>query len=113
MKKMRYQVPLWLLPFCFVLVFSFACESKEKYAGLYKAEAEQMHKQAEIIFELKASGEGIWKVGGEEFSFSWYIKGAELRLNTKEGGVIVGKIEKDRIQITLPNMKQLSFKKMG
>ena len=37
-----------------------------------------------------------------EIPVVWYVKHGELRINTKEGGVIVGKIEKHTIQMTLP-----------
>jgi len=57
------------------------------------------------------NGYGIWRVGDEEVPFSWHIKGDELRVNTKGGGVIVGAIENDAIRITLPGSKTLSFKK--
>ncbi len=61
--------------------------------------------------ELKANGDGIWRVGDEEVPFSWYIKGGELRVNTRTGGVIVGTIENNAIHITLPGSKTLSFKR--
>jgi hypothetical protein len=112
MIKFSFQNRIWLLPLCLVVVLMFSCESKDKYAGVYKAEAKDTPKQAEITVELKANGDGIWRVGGEEVAFSWDIKRGELRVNTKGGGVIVGKIEKDTIQMTLPNMKTLTFKKM-
>ena len=51
-------------------------------------------------------------MGTEEVTFAWYIKRGELRVNTKGGGVIVGKIDKDTIQITLPGSKIMSFKKV-
>jgi hypothetical protein len=106
------QNRVWLLPLCLLLVLMLSCESKDKYAGVYKAEAKDTPKQAQITVELKANGDGLWRMGDEEVSFSWDIKGGELRVNTKGGGVIVGKIEKDTIQMTLPNMKTLTFKKM-
>jgi hypothetical protein len=76
---------------------------------VYKAQ--DPAKQAEIVVELKANGDGLWRVGTEEVTFAWYIKRGELRVNTKGGGVIVGKIDKDTIQITLPGSKIMSFKK--
>jgi hypothetical protein len=112
MIKFSFQNRIWLLSLCLLLVLMFSCESKDKYAGVYKAEAKDTSKQAEIAVELKANGDGLWRVGNEEVSFSWDIKGGELRVNTKGGGVIVGKIEKDTIQMTLPNMKTLTFKKI-
>jgi hypothetical protein len=46
-----------------------------------------------------------------EVPFAWYIKRGDLRVNTKAGGVIVGKIDKDTIHMTLPGSKALTFRK--
>ena len=92
---------------CVLLMFLLSCESKDKYAGAYKAEG-----RGEIILELQGSGAGLWRVGSDEVPFVWYIKRGELRVNTKGGGVIVGKIEKDTIQMTLPGSKAMTFKKI-
>ncbi|UCE33106.1 MAG: hypothetical protein JSV40_07625 [Deltaproteobacteria bacterium] len=48
----------------------------------------------------------------EENSFSWYVKGSEIRMNTKAGGIIVAKIQNDTLEITLPAGKKMSFKKV-
>ena len=101
-----------LLPLCLLLILIISCGSKDQLIGAYKAEGMDSPKQAETVLELKADGEGIWRVGDEEVPFSWYIKGGELRVNTKGGGVIVGSIENDAIHITLPGPKTLSFKKI-
>jgi len=60
----------------------------------------------------------VWKVSSDgakgapvEVPFTWYIKGGSLRINTKEGGVIVGKIENDTILVTLPGPRALTFRK--
>ena len=89
---------------CLVLIVVFGCESKDQYAGVYKAR--DPVKQTEVVLELKANGDGLWRVGTDEVTFTWYIKRGELRVNTKGGGVIVGKIDKDTIQITLPGKKR-------
>ena len=96
---------------CVLLMLLLSCESRDKYAGVYKAEEKELAKQREIILELKGNGDGVWRVGSGEDSFVWYIKRGELRVNTKGGGVIVGKIEKDTIQMTLPGFKAMTFKK--
>jgi hypothetical protein len=111
-RKSRYQGHGWLLGLCLVMILVLGCESKDKYAGVYKAQGQDPAKQAEIVVELKANGDGLWRVGSEEVTFAWYIKRGELRVNTKGGGVIVGKIDKDTIQITLPGSKIMSFKKV-
>ena len=108
-RESRYKGHRGLLGLCLVMILVFGCESKDKYAGVYKAQ--DPAKQAEIVVELKANGDGLWRVGTEEVTFAWYIKRRELRVNTKGGGVIVGKIDKDTIQITLPGSKIMSFKK--
>jgi len=111
-RKSRNQGQGWLLGLCLVVILLFGCESKDRYVGVYKAQAQDSPKQAEIVVELKANGDGLWRVGSEEVTFTWYIKRGELRVNTKGGGVIVGKIDKDTIQITLPGSKTMSFKKV-
>ncbi|MGD2127342.1 MAG: hypothetical protein PVG99_14775 [Desulfobacteraceae bacterium] len=101
------------LPFiCVLLTLHISCTSKEKYAGTYKAEGAETAGQAETYIELKENGEGAWRTGDEEVSFTWYLKGGELRLNTKEGGVIVGQIQDGTFQITLPGAMRMSFKKV-
>jgi len=100
----------WLLGVslgCLFLALCPACESKDKYAGTYAAQG----KTGEVRMELKASGEGIWIAGNQEVSFSWHIKAGDLRINTKEGGVIVGKIEGSAIKVNLPGQKELLFKR--
>jgi len=91
---------------CLLLALCLACESKDKYAGTYAAQG----KTGEVRMELKASGDGIWIAGNQEISFSWHIKAGDLRINTKEGGVIVGKIEGSAFKISLPGQKELLFK---
>jgi len=102
----------WSAGLC-VLLLLLSCESKDRYAGVYKAEGDAV--KQEIILELKANGEGVWRTGSKEV-FSqipvvWYVKHGELRVNTKEGGVIVGKMEKDTIRMTLPAVVPLTFRK--
>jgi hypothetical protein len=92
---------------CVLLMLLASCESRDKYAGTYKEEG-----RGEIVLELHGTGEGLWKVGSDEVSFAWYIKGGELRVNTRGGGVIVGKMEKGTIRMTLPGSKEMTFKKI-
>ncbi|MEE9435404.1 MAG: hypothetical protein V3V37_01860 [Candidatus Adiutricales bacterium] len=48
----------------------------------------------------------------DEDSFTWYVKGDdELRLNTRLGGVIVGKIQDGTIVIMLAGRDKITFKK--
>ncbi len=96
------------------VAFLASCESRDKYVGVYQSEA----KQGVVILELRANGDGVWKTNSDqekgtfvEVPFAWYIKRGDLRINTKAGGVIVGKIEKDTIQMTLPGPRTVTFRK--
>jgi len=95
---------------CLLLIPVFSCSSKAEYAGLYKAQETESKKHHEI--DLNENGEGVWRVEDNEDSFSWYVKGDEIRLNTKAGGVIVAKIRKDALQIRLPGREKLFFRKV-
>jgi hypothetical protein len=99
--------------FVFLLLILFvSCGSKDKLAGVYKAEEKGLIKQVETLLDLKPNGDGAWKVGDEEVPFSWYLKAGELRINTKGGGVIVGSIQGETIRMTLPGTKEMVFKKI-
>jgi hypothetical protein len=104
----------------FILVLLLlSCESKDKYVGSYKAENLKSVTQSEIVLDLKENGDGLWKVTVHdakvppvEIPFTWYIKRGDLRINTKAGGVIVGKISTDTIRMTLPGSRALIFRKV-
>jgi hypothetical protein len=110
-REKRFVTPIGMWLLCLCLVFSVSCESKEKYAGKYVATQKDASTKEKIYLELKPSGDGSWIVGDREVSFSWYIKGGDLRVNTKEGGVLVGKIEGNTIKITLPMRGEIVFTK--
>jgi hypothetical protein len=99
--------PLGAVLLCLALALGSACESSDKYAGTYSAQG----RTGEVRMELKTNGQGIWIAANQEVSFSWHIKAGDLRINTKEGGVIVGKIEGGAFKINLPGQKELLFKR--
>jgi len=105
--RKRNPWPLGVSLLCLVWALCLACESNDKYAGTYAAQG----KTGEVRMELKTNGQGTWIAGNQEASFSWHIKKGDLRINTKEGGVIVGKIEGSVIKIELPGQKELLFKR--
>lgn len=100
-----------LPPLCLLWVVMVSCGSNDPLIGSYRAEVKDSPKQADTVLQLKAHGEGSWRVNDEEVPFSWYIKGSELRVNTMAGGVLVGTIQNGSILITLPGSKWLSLKR--
>ena len=101
-----------LLPLVLFLLLVAACGSKDKVAGNYQEEGKDLSSDAATVLELKANGDGAWKSSGEEIPFSWHVKGGELRINTKGGGVIVGGLEKDAIHLTLPGNRKMTFRRI-
>jgi hypothetical protein len=105
-RALLLSAAVWLLALAMV-----SCQSRYQYLGTYTALPGTSPVRAETVLELKANGQGTWKVRDEEVPFSWYVKGDELRLNTRGGGVIVGSLHGDDVRITLPGSGQMAFKK--
>jgi hypothetical protein len=106
----KYRNSLKYVLMSFFLIFTYSCSSKADFAGIYQTDQIEPQKRTEL--ELDAEGEGYWRVGDEEESFSWYRKGDEIRLYTRKGGVIVAKILDGTLEIVLKRGETLHFKKI-
>ena len=111
--RSKYSKPLLLALVSMLLFFMFSCGEKEGYIGTYEVEVtdETPERLEDAYIELKENGEGAWVVEGVEAPFRWTVKKGELRLNTKEGGVIIGKLKGDILEIKMPGAKTMSFKR--
>jgi hypothetical protein len=110
--RSRYLNCLFIALVSLLIIFTFSCGQEEKYAGKYLARGEESLEHREAYIELKEGGQGVWARLDDEVSFTWYMKGNELRLNTKLGGVVVGKIKDDTNVITLPGERMMTFKRV-
>ncbi len=112
--KVQTPVCFRLLLLCIPLAIVIGCGSRAPQLGTYIAEirAQAPPNHRETSLELKETGVGVWRVGDDEVPLSWYVKDDELRLNTKSGGVIVGRMDNEVIHITLPGSEDLLFKKV-
>ena len=104
---------LWGLAVCFLLVVNLSCHSPESYVGTYQAVISSKGKNQENIITLLEDGEGTWACCDLQQEFSWYIKENELRIHTKEGGVMMGKLKNNTLAITLPGNKILTFRRIA
>lgn len=111
LKELKSWHRIWPVAFCLLLAMLFSCGSRDNYVGSYTADPKDTPRQVAASLELKENGEGIWKVGDEEVPFSWEARQNELRVNTKDGGVIVGKFGRDGISLSLPGSKMMLFRK--
>jgi hypothetical protein len=80
--------------------------------GTYVSDALDCPHHRETTLELKEAGVGVWRVGDDEVPFSWYVKGNELRFNTKSGGVIIAHLDKEVLHVNIPGSKNFTFKKV-
>jgi hypothetical protein len=92
----------------FLVLAAFSCRPKISHEGTYVGASAD----TTIVLELKENGKGCWKRQDEEVPFSWKVhKDGELRLHLKLGGVVLGEIADDTIEIVLPGSEKLIFKK--
>jgi hypothetical protein len=97
----------------FLIFCSLGCDFKDQYVGVYQAqESGGKTSKNKIVIELKENSKGVWRRSDEEVHFSWYVNNNELRINTRDGGTIVGKIKKKGITLILPGEEEITFKKI-
>jgi len=107
----KHTNPLMSVVLCFTFLSIYSCGPKEIHEGIYEVEDQKTSSLVEPQIELREKGVGIWRVLDEEASFRWAVKDSEIRLSTKLGGTIIGKIRGGIIEITLPGLKTMFFKK--
>ncbi len=113
LSKLGIRTFLKILFPLFLLFLNFSCESRDALVGSYSGLEEESHPYTQAEIKLKEDGFGLWRVADEEVSFRWNRMGNEIRLHTKDGGVIIGEIKGGNLKITLPGTKSMSFKKRG
>ncbi|MDA8404530.1 MAG: hypothetical protein M0Z56_10100 [Desulfobacteraceae bacterium] len=110
--KPQKIIILYAVTACLFVFGGFACSPTDEYIGKYKAIDITENAQKESYIELMENGEGSWTCCDGEVLFTWYVKKNELRINTKEGGIMVGKLKNKSFTIMLPGKKTLTFVKM-
>jgi hypothetical protein len=102
---------IWMT--CLLIAGPVGCNVKDQHIGVYEAvESGGALSKKKIVIELKENSKGVWKRSDEEVSFSWYIKNDELRINTRDGGTMVGKIKRKGFAMILPGEEEILFKKI-
>jgi len=62
--------------------------------------------------ELQKDGKGIRWVGDEEVQFEWKVKDSELRIHTRDGGILTAKMNNGILEVALPGSKLLYLEKV-
>jgi hypothetical protein len=108
--KTLNRVPLSFL--ALVLLCLGGCGETDGLEGRYRAAFQDKTQLQVITLELGRTGQGTWKTGGDQVSFKWEIRGTEIRLHTREGGVLPGRVGNNTIDLQLPGMPSLTFSKI-
>ena len=96
------------------LLFTLSCNrERQLYTGTYLLLEADKPEGSETYIQLKENGVGIWNTPDDEVSFRWDVKDNEIRLHTKLGGVLIGKIQEDILEVVFPGSKIRRFKKQG
>ncbi len=108
---MRPTLPAALLILCMLL--ALGCPRGEDIKGRYVAEAGA--ESPAVVLELKEEGKGGWVVEGVTAPFTWELRGQEVVLHTKSGGILAGALEhadsgERRITLDLPGVGRLVFR---
>ncbi|MGA3084754.1 MAG: hypothetical protein ABSE95_08145 [Thermodesulfobacteriota bacterium] len=90
-----------------------ACSKEKEILGTYQAVPDSPPRFAGLLVELKKGGEGIRRIkNGEALAFQWVIKGGEIRIHTRYGGIIVARPKGDLYEVIFPGPQIVYFKKI-
>lgn len=98
----------WLLAVALVV----GCNSgRMDVAGQYTSQTLHGDTPLQIVINLAPDGTGKWQVGTEEAVFSWSVEGERLRLYTRRGGVLEGRVVASGLLMDLPGWGMVEFRR--
>ena len=98
---------------CLIPVLIISCDAKEeKFVGTYRSMEKNPPEFSDVLVELKEGGEGTRWAHGEEVNFEWQVKGKEIRIHTRAGGIIVAKMRNNVLEVSLPGPRIVYLKKI-
>jgi len=96
-----------------VTIFTEACSPEQGFLGTYKPIPGSPPEYVGLLVELKKGGKGIRHFqNGESLNFKWVVKGEEIRIHTKSGGIIIARRKGDLIEVRFPGPQIVYFEKV-
>jgi hypothetical protein len=99
-----------------LILFFLSCgacsKDTSRVTGKYMTQTGEGEQSMTVLLELRENGTGSWATEEDNVEFKWEIRGEEILFHTQSGGVIVGNIGKESIEIYLPGVGIHSFRKI-
>ncbi len=111
MLGIRQSVLITLL-IAFLLSYNACNRDTSGVTGKYMAQIGEGEQSMTVLLELGENGTGSWAVEEDNVNFRWEVREKDILLHTKSGGVIVGSIVGETIDIYLPGVGVHTFKKI-
>jgi hypothetical protein len=93
-------------------MLTFGCAREDQYIGTYRATGNSPPEYREMQVELQKDGKGIRWADHKEVQFEWKVKGAEIRIHTRAGGILIAKRNNGILEVMLPGSKILYLQKV-
>jgi hypothetical protein len=90
-----------------------SCDSRQTYIGTYLAADAGGGPCEPTVVDLRENGEGTWTCNHEEVTFTWHVKDGEIRIHTREGGIMTGTLTKNGFLLRMPLETELRFEKIS
>ena len=108
-KSAGWLLMAWIL----VLAGMWRCAGNEGLPGRYGAELPGENPPRTATLEFNENGQGTWKISGDQVPFKWEVRGMEIRLHTREGGVVTGSHEGSAVHLRLPGLPPTTFQRQA
>jgi hypothetical protein len=97
---------------CLIALFAAAgCGRSSPLAGQYEASYGDGGRS--IALDLREGGQGSWTAEDESITFKWDVRGDEVLLHTRAGGVIRVAVRDGELTADLPGAGRLVFRRAG
>jgi hypothetical protein len=94
---------------CFMALALLACSSATDPSGRYVS----VDGQPAVQLDLKQDGKGEWTTDIDAVPVQWEVRGGEVWLHTKTGGVIKGTLSGGTLVFDLPGAPGFTLQRNG
>jgi hypothetical protein len=93
------------------LLLTIGCENRDRLIGSYEGYGDKNERILKLHVKFGADGQGSWSIENSTVPFKWEMRGSDIWLHTREGGVVQGRFKGDTIEINLPGVGDCHLKR--